>query len=76
MLIIFGLAALALLTVIAIIFVLPIMIVVTVVRARRRQVAAVPTPSTDPDIVFAELVTSEWPDEARLLGPGLPPGRL
>ena len=74
MLIIFGLAALALLTVIAIVFVLPIMIVVTVVKARRPQVAASLTPSTDPDIVFAELVTSEWPGEAHLLRPGLPPG--
>ena len=67
MLIIFILAALALLAVLAILFVLPVMVVMAVVRARRRRTGDAQGQMSDPDSVFVELVSREYPREASLL---------
>lgn len=70
MLVIFVVAALALLAVGALVIGVPIMIVGALVRARRRK----PTEPAggDPDSEFANLVAREWPDEAaHLHGPGV-----
>ena len=67
MLIIFGLAALALLAALAIVFVVPIIIVVTVVRSRRRKWDDTSASAVGSDSVFIELVSREWPGETVLL---------
>jgi hypothetical protein len=73
MLIIFAIAALALLAAVGIVVILPIMLVAAVVRSRRRiQADAIPQ-ATDQDSAFVELVSSQWPGEASRLRLGTSP---
>lgn len=74
MLIIFAIAALALLAVIGLVVVLPIMIVVRVVRSRRPIPEKAIERGTHPDSDFIDLISSQWPQEASHLRPGLPQG--
>ena len=67
MVIIFGLAALALLGVLLMVVLLPVMIVTALVRARRHKRAETDRQGSDPDSLFAELVCDQWPLEAELL---------
>lgn len=61
MLIIFALAAFALIAVFAIVVVVPIMIVGSVVRSRCRPSTAVSIQATDPDSAFVDIINREWP---------------
>jgi hypothetical protein len=74
MLIIFAVAALALLAVVGIFVILPIMIVVSVVRSRRPIPDEAIEKGTHPDSDFIDLISSQWPQEASHLRPGLPQG--
>ena len=74
MLIIFAIAAIALLAVVGIVVILPAMIVVSVVRSRRRIPEDSIQRTTHPDSDFVDLISSQWPQEAALLRPGLPQG--
>jgi hypothetical protein len=72
MLIIFAIAALALLLIVGLIVILPVMIVVSVIRSRRRPSADSLQQTAHPDSLFVDLVSREWPREAALLHPQLP----
>jgi hypothetical protein len=63
MLIIFGLAALALLAVFAVVLAVPTMIALALVRARRRRRGAQAELASDPDSAFVDIVRLEWPGE-------------
>ena len=67
MLIIFAIAALALLAAVGIVVILPAMIVVSVIRSRRRLPADSLPQTAHPDSDFVELVGREWPSEAAVL---------
>lgn len=67
MLIIFAIAALALLAVVGIVVILPAMIVASVIRSRRRLPADALKQAAQPDSDFVELVVREWPSEAAVL---------
>lgn len=67
MLIIFAIAALALLLVVGMVVILPVMIVVSVIRSRRRLPADSLQPAAHADSDFVELVGREWPSEAAVL---------
>jgi hypothetical protein len=67
MLIIFAIAALALLLVVGIVVILPAMIVASVIQSRRRLPADSLQQAAQPDSDFVELVVREWPSEAAVL---------
>jgi hypothetical protein len=66
-LIIFALAALAVLFIIGVVVVLPIMIVVSMVRAGRRRSAQPTGPASSPDTAFLDIVDREWPPDGDVL---------